>query len=123
MPLPIIADFGQHPGSEDGSCPRQAVLTGSPGKEYLAVRMLFEKLLDLLLIAFDLSQEGLKFRASNSKKRNFNEAKLERATREIEEKVKEYLAKLDDNDKREAGLKSPGAEDLSVKDPCGKGKD
>ena len=85
--------------------------------------MLFEKLLDLHLVAFDLSQEGLKFRASNSKKRNFNEAKLKRAIREIEEKVKEYLAKLDDNDKREAGLKSPGAEDLSVKDPCGKGKD
>lgn len=27
--------------------------------EYLAVRMLFEKLLDLLLIALDLTQEGL----------------------------------------------------------------
>lgn len=63
------------------------------------------------LVAIDSS----KFRASNSKKRNFNEAKLKRATREIEEKVREYLAELDDNDKREAGVKSPGAEELKAK--------
>jgi hypothetical protein len=59
IPLPIIANFGQHPGSEDQPCPRQALLTGSRGKEYLAVRMLFEKLLDLHLVAFDLTEEGL----------------------------------------------------------------
>ncbi len=71
------------------------------------------------LVAIDSS----KFRASNSKKRNFNEAKLKRAIKEIEEKVREYLVELDDNDKREACVRSPGAEEISVKDPCGKGKD
>jgi len=52
IPFSVIADFGQHPGSEDQPCPRQA-------PEYLAVRMLVQELLDLLLVALDLTEEGL----------------------------------------------------------------
>lgn len=59
------------------------------------------KKLDLFggeLIAIDSS----KFKASNSKKRNFNEAKLKRAIKEIEEKVDQYFTELEDNDTKEA---------------------
>lgn len=73
------------------------------------------KNLDLLggeLIAIDSS----KFRAVNSKKRNFNEAKLRRALKEIEEKVEQYLTELEDNYKVEACIASPlSAEDIKEK--------
>lgn len=73
------------------------------------------KKLDLFggeLIAIDSS----KFRAVNSKKRNFNEAKLKRALKEIDEKVEQYLTELEDNDKVEACISSPlSAEDIEEK--------
>lgn len=59
------------------------------------------KRLDLFggeLIATDSS----KFRAVNSKKRNFNEAKLKRALERIDEKIEEYFTELEDNDKEES---------------------
>lgn len=72
------------------------------------------KRLDLFggeLVAID----GSKLRAVNSKKRNFNEAKLKKAIREIDEKVEEYLIELDDNDKEEAHASRPDAGDIKTK--------
>jgi len=57
-----------------------------------------------------ISVDSAKFRAVNSKKRNFNRAKLEKAIEEIGEKVEGYMAELEDNDKVEADL------------PCGNGE-
>ncbi len=45
--------------------------------------------------------DGTKFRASNSKKNNYNPKKIERHLAYIEEKTKEYLAELDQNDAQE----------------------
>ena len=72
------------------------------------------KRLDLFggeLIAIDSS----KFSAVNSKKRNFNEAKLKRALERIDEKIEEYFTELEDNDKEESQLDRPGVEDIKVK--------
>jgi len=60
------------------------------------------------LIAVDSS----KFKAVNSKKRNFNEKKLKRSIRDIEDKIDRYLDELDENDKLEEGTKSPTKEKL-----------
>lgn len=72
------------------------------------------KRLDLFggeLVAID----GSKFKAVNSKKRNFNEAKLKRAIKEIDERVDGYLAELEDNDQEEAQVSRPDAEDIRAK--------
>ena len=68
------------------------------------------KRLDLFggeLVAID----GSKFKAVNSKKRNFNEAKLKRAIKEIDS----YLAELEDNDRREADISHSHGEDIKAK--------
>lgn len=72
------------------------------------------KKLDLFggeLVAIDSS----KFRAVNSKKRNFNEAKLKRAIKEIEDKVEQYFKELEDNDKEEACITHCSTEDIKKK--------
>ncbi len=72
------------------------------------------KKLDLFggeLIAID----GSKFKAVNSKKRNFNEAKLKRKLKEIEEKIEEYFRDLEKNDNIEADVGSDDAEELKEK--------
>ena len=72
------------------------------------------KKLDLFggeLVAID----GSKFKASNSKKRNFNEAKLRKRIKEIEAKIDEYLSELEDTDKREANISKVTAEELNTK--------
>jgi len=72
------------------------------------------KRLDLFggeLVAID----GSKFKAVNSKKRNFNEAKLKKAIKEIDEKVDRYLAELEDNDQEEAYVSRPDAEDIRAR--------
>lgn len=72
------------------------------------------KKLDLFsreLVAIDSS----KFKAVNSKKRNFNEAKLKRAIKEIEEKVEHYLTELEGNDKEEAKIAHCSAEEIKDK--------
>ena len=72
------------------------------------------KRLDLFggeLVAIDSS----KFRASNSKKRNFNEAKLQKRLKEIEEKIEGYLRELEENDSREAGAPAVKKEELEAK--------
>jgi len=72
------------------------------------------KKLDLFggeLVAID----GSKFKACNSKKRNFNEAKLRKRIKEIEAKIDEYLSELENNDKKEANISKVTAEELNTK--------
>jgi len=55
------------------------------------------KKLDLFsgeLVAID----GSKFKAVNSKKRNFNQQKLKKKIKEIEEKIEDYFKDLEEND-------------------------
>lgn len=49
--------------------------------------------------------DGSKFKACNSKKRNFTQEKLEKRIKEIEEKISQYLQELEDNDKKETKVK------------------
>ncbi len=46
--------------------------------------------------------DGPKFRAQNSKKQNFNEAKIKRHLEYINTKTEEYLSELDEQDRIEA---------------------
>lgn len=63
------------------------------------------------LVAID----GSKFKAVNSKKHNFNEKKLQRALKEIDEKIAGYLQELDEQDKAESVDKRATAEQLQEK--------
>jgi len=63
------------------------------------------------LVAID----GSKFKASNSKKRNFNEAKLRKRIKEIEVKIDGYLSELENNDEKEANVSKVTAEELNTK--------
>lgn len=63
------------------------------------------------LIAID----GSKFKAVNSKKRNFNKTKLEKKIKEVEEKIDAYFSLLEENDKDEADIPSMGVEELETK--------
>jgi len=59
--------------------------------------------------------DGSKFKAVNSKKRNFNEAKLKKKLSEIEEKIERYFKDLEENDTSEAHVSFPDAEELKEK--------
>lgn len=59
--------------------------------------------------------DGSKFKAWNSKKRNFNKEKLEKRIKEIEEKVSQYLSELEENDLKEAEVKDNNGEGIRVK--------
>jgi transposase len=48
--------------------------------------------------------DGTKVRASNSKKNNYNQKKIDRHLAYIEEKTAEYLKQLEENDKEDNGL-------------------
>jgi transposase len=63
------------------------------------------------LVAID----GSKFKAQNSKKRNFTSEKLDKSIKGIDAKIKDYLDQLDEADQQEAGVKSPTAEQLKEK--------
>ena len=63
------------------------------------------------LVAID----GSKFKAVNSKKHNYNEKKLQRALKEIDEKIAGYLRELDEQDKAESVDKRATAEQLQEK--------
>src|SRR6267142_1896587 len=63
------------------------------------------------LVAID----GSKFKAVNSKKRNYNEKKLKRALKEIEAKIEKYTQEMDEEDEKESENTSPGAEELKGK--------
>ena len=59
--------------------------------------------------------DGSKFRACNSKKRNFNQAKLEKRISEIEEKISQYFSELEANDLKEADVKDNNGEKIKAK--------
>jgi transposase len=72
------------------------------------------KRLELLggeLVAID----GSKFKAQNSKGRNFTDKKLDQAIKEIDKKIQSYLDELDEADEQESSVKSPTAEQLKEK--------
>lgn len=57
--------------------------------------------------------DGSKFRANNSKRNNFNEKKLNRHLKYIDEKIESYLNELDKNDREEAGVRTPSVEEIN----------
>jgi transposase len=63
------------------------------------------------LIAID----GSKFKAVNSKKRNFNEKQLAKKIRDIDSKIEQYLKQLDGNDEAEKGSEGFSEEELGKK--------
>ncbi|HEX3010514.1 MAG TPA: IS1182 family transposase [Syntrophomonadaceae bacterium] len=56
--------------------------------------------------------DGSKFRASNSKRNNFNEKKIQRQLKYIDEKINTYLQELESNDKSEADIHIPSSEEI-----------
>jgi transposase len=71
-----------------------------------AISSIFKKFV-LLCKGWDLfgkelvAIDGTKIRAQNSKKKNFNNDKLDKRIKEIDEKINEYLKSMDENDKNE----------------------
>jgi transposase len=59
--------------------------------------------------------DGSKFKAVNSKKRNFNEDKLIKKLKDLEEKIEVYLKELEVNDAEESSINQPDAEELKKK--------
>jgi len=62
-----------------------------------------------------VSIDGSKFKAVNSKKRNFNEALLKKKLKDIEEKIETYIKELENNDTSEANVSSQDAKGLKEK--------
>lgn len=56
--------------------------------------------------------DGSKFRASNSKRNNYNQKKIQRHLKYIDEKITTYLNQLDNNDQDEADIHVPSAEEI-----------
>ena len=56
--------------------------------------------------------DGSKFKASNSKKNNYNKKKLERQKKYLDEKIDRYLKELDENDELEKADRKPSAEEI-----------
>jgi transposase len=63
------------------------------------------------LVAID----GSKFKAQNSKSRNFTDKKLDKAIKEIDKKIQSYLDELDEADEQEAEVNRPTADQLKEK--------
>ena len=59
-----------------------------------------------------IAVDGSKFRASNSKRSNFNQKKIQRHLKYIDEKINRYLSELDSNDQDEADIHVPTAEEI-----------
>ncbi len=57
--------------------------------------------------------DGSKFRASNSKKKNFNEKKLSRQLKYIETKIEQYLNKLEEEDQSEVNAHKPSVAEIN----------
>ncbi|WP_170138287.1 IS1182 family transposase, partial [Anaerobacterium chartisolvens] len=57
--------------------------------------------------------DGSKFRASNSKKNNFNKKSLERKIKYIDKKLQEYMSELDQNDGSEVSSRVADKEEIS----------
>src|SRR3990170_2147688 len=82
---------------------------------------LFCRQLDLFggeLVAID----GSKFKAQNSKGRNFTQHKLERQIQGLDQKIDEYLEELDEADQEEKDVHKPSAEELREKIEAMKGR-
>jgi transposase len=62
-----------------------------------------------------LGVDGSKFRASNSRKRNYSAAKLKNLIRKAEERIEEYLRELDQGDAQEGESKPASVEELNKK--------
>jgi len=76
--------------------------------------VLFSKELDLYggeVVSID----GSKYKAVNSKKRNFNAEKLLKKLKDIEKKIDAYLKELEENDKIESSINLPDAKELKEK--------
>jgi transposase len=63
------------------------------------------------LIAID----GSKFKAVNSRRRNFTKRKLTSSIKKIDQQIEDYLNDLDDNDEFEAQVHKPTAEEIQEK--------
>jgi transposase len=72
------------------------------------------KRLDLFGSEF-VAIDGSKFKAQNSKRRNFTREKLDKSIKEIDAKIQGYLDELDEADEQEAEVKTPTAEQLKEK--------
>jgi transposase len=59
-----------------------------------------------------IAVDGSKFRASNSKRNNFSQKKIQRHLKYIDEKINGYLNELDSNDQEEADIHVPNAEEI-----------
>ena len=57
--------------------------------------------------------DGSKFRANNSKKNNFNEKKLKRHIKYIDEKINQYMSELEQGDQNEENIHKPTAEEIN----------
>jgi transposase len=62
-----------------------------------------------------IAVDGSKFKAVNNRKRNFNQKRLERGIRQIEQKIDSYLKEMDEADREEPEVKTPSAEELQKK--------
>ena len=58
-----------------------------------------------------IAVDGSKFRASNSKRNNYNQKKIKRQLKYLDEKIETYLKELDNND-HEADIHVPSAEEI-----------
>lgn len=56
--------------------------------------------------------DGSKFRASNSKKNNFNAKSLNRKIKYLEEKIEKYMVEIEENDDKEALDRKPSKEEI-----------
>lgn len=57
--------------------------------------------------------DGTKIRANNSKRNNYNEKKIKRHLKYLEEKINQYMTDLEDTDKSEADTKMPTVEEIN----------
>lgn len=62
-----------------------------------------------------LAIDGSKFKACNSKKRNFTQSKLKRLIKETNKKIDEYFQELDREDQKEGEIQNPKKEELRKK--------
>lgn len=59
-----------------------------------------------------IAVDGSKFRASNSKRNNFSEKKIQRQQKYIDEKISSYMEELDLNDEDEKDIHVPNEEEI-----------
>lgn len=56
--------------------------------------------------------DGTKFRANNSKRNNFNQKKIDRHLKYIDEKITEYMKALEESDTQAASERKPSADEI-----------